>query len=114
MGTPTLLGWWPSLMEDTDVMWNSPAFKELGLPHISELLFYYELGAKETSGLTSDSILREVLPAWQLPIEGELVEELFAEIRGDTLLTFKEFATWMCRYFQAINKQREEAEKTLA
>jgi len=61
--------------------------------------------------VTSDIILHEILPRWGQPVEGEEVEELFAEIRGDTPLSFKEFGTWMQRYFLAVDKQRREAEK---
>jgi len=110
-GTPTLLGWWPSLVEDVNSMWNEPAFQVLQPPPMSELLSYYELGAKGTSGVTSDVILHEVLPAWNQPVEGEQVEDLFAEIRGDEPLSFKEFGTWMCRYFQAVHKQQNDEEK---
>jgi hypothetical protein len=110
-GTPTLLGWWQSLMEDTSSMWNDAKFQEVQPPPMSELLSYYELGAKGGSGVTSERILQEVLPSWHLPVEGDLVEDLFCEIRGDTPLSFKDFAKWMCRYFQAVAKQREEAEK---
>jgi len=107
-GTPTLLGWWPSLMEDTDAVWNQPTFQALQPPSLIDVLHYYELGAKGTSGVTSDVILHEVLPAWQQPVEGELVEDLFAEIRGDTPLSFKEFGVWMCRYFQAVELEKQQ------
>jgi hypothetical protein len=110
-GTPTLLGWWPSLMEHTDEMWNHPMFQELSLPPLADLLSYFELGAKGAPGLDGETIMNEVLPAWKLPIEGELVEDLFAEIRGDELLNFRQFGTWMCRYFKALDKQRREAEE---
>jgi hypothetical protein len=109
-GTPTLLGWWPHLMEDVSCMWNEPAFQDLQPPPLVELLAYFELGAKGTTGLTSDIMLHEMLPAWGKTIEGELVEDLFAEIRGDTPLGFKEFAVWMQRYFVAVAKQQKEAE----
>jgi len=111
-GSPTLLGWWPSLMEDTNLLWMSPAFQELNPPAFADLLFYYELGAKGMSGVGSDVILQEVLPAWQQTVEGELVEELFAEIRGETL-SFKEFGVWMWRYFQAVDKQCKAAEQVV-
>lgn len=107
-GTPTLLGWWPSLMEDVSCMWSDPAFQELQPPLLMELLSHYELGAKGTSGVTSDIILHEVLPQWGQTVEGELVEDLFAEIRGDEPLDFEEFATWMCRYFQAVKEQEKQ------
>jgi len=111
-GTPTLLGWWPSLMEDTNASWNEITFQALQPPPMHELLSYYELGAKGTSGVTSDVILLEVLPAWGLPVEGELVEDLFAEIRGDTPLGFKEFGVWMRRYFQAVDTERKQTESS--
>jgi hypothetical protein len=114
-GTPTLLGWWPSLMEDVSCLWNAPAFQQLQPPALSEVLLHYEMGAsglwkqQGSPGVSSEAILHEVLPAWRQPVEGEEVEELFAEIRGDTPLSFKEFGVWMCRYFQAVDKQRKEA-----
>jgi hypothetical protein len=112
-GSPTNLGWWPSLMEDTACMWCEASFQELKPPSLQDLLFYYELGAEGTSGVTSEGILKKVLPAWQQPVEGEAVEDLFAEIRGDTPLSFKHFAIWMRRYFEAVlvashQKQAEE------
>lgn len=109
-GTPTLLGWWPSLMEDTNSLWMTAAFQELNPPSLADLLYYYELGAKGMSGVGSDVILQEVLPAWKQTVEGELVEELFAEIRGETL-SFKEFGVWMWRYFLAVDKQRKDEER---
>lgn len=113
-GTPTLLGWWPSLMEDVNSMWNASAMQEVHPPTVCDLLFHYELGAKGASGVTSDAILHVVLPAWGQPVDGELVEDLFAEIRGDDPLNFKEFAAWMCRYFHAVDGQRKQAEKAEA
>jgi len=108
-GTPTLLGWWPSLMEETNSMWSTPAFQNLHPPPLADLLFYYEQGAKGVSGVSSDVILDEILPAWKQPVEGEQVEELFAEIRGEHL-DFKEFGSWMCRYFHAVDQLRKEGE----
>jgi hypothetical protein len=110
-GTPTFYGWWPSLMEHTNELWSHPMFAELHLPPLIELLSYFELGAKGASGLTSDTILHEVLPAWNLTTEGELVEDLFAEIRGEKPLNFNKFGLWMSRYFKAVDKQRSEAEE---
>jgi hypothetical protein len=109
-GTPTLLGWWPSLMEHTAELWSHPMHHYLGLPALTDLLSFFELGAKGSAGVTSDTILHEVLPAWNLSSEGELVEDLFAEIRGDKPLNFVEFGLWMSRYFKALNKQHHEAE----
>jgi len=104
-GTPTLLGWWPSLMDDVSAMWNEPAFQEIRPPPLTELLYHYQLSAKGSSGVTCDAIFHDVLPALNQTLEGDLVEELFAEIRGDTPLSFKEFVIWMQRYFQAVHQQ---------
>lgn len=111
-GSPTLLGWWPSLMEETHSMWSTPEFQELHPPRLTEVLSYYELGAKGMSGVTSDVILSEILPMWKKPVEGELVEDLFAEIRGETL-KFKEFVSWMQQYFRAVEKQQKDTESPL-
>merc|ERR1712178_608776 len=97
-------------MEDVSLHWSHPTFQQIAPPSLQELLFYYEHGAKGASGVTSDTILHEILPAWQKPIEGEPIEDLFAEIRGDTPLVFKDFAIWMRRYFQAVHKMQKEAE----
>jgi len=105
-GTPTLVGWWPSLMESVGELWARPKFQELKPPCLMELLSYFELGAKGASRLASDIILYEVLPAWNLPTEGECIEDAFAEIRGETL-DFNDFGKWMCTYFTALDKQRE-------
>jgi len=91
-GTPTLLGWWPSLVEDTNTLWKQAAFQALQPPSLCELLAYYELGSHGGSGVTADVILNEVLPAMKQPVEGDLVEELFAETTSswrDTPLNFK-------------------------
>jgi hypothetical protein len=110
-GTPTLLGWWPSLMEDTNAVWNAQTSQEVQLPSVCDLLFYYEVGAKGAPGITSDAILHVVLPEWGQPVDGQLVEDLFAEIRGDTPLSLKEFAIWMRRYFLAVTEQNKQAER---
>jgi hypothetical protein len=107
-GTATVLGWWPNLMEETNELWIQPKFQELKPPSLTEVLSYFELGAKGTSTLSSEVILYEVLPAWNLPAEGERIENIFAEIRGETL-NFKEFGRWMCSYFKALEEQRQMA-----
>jgi hypothetical protein len=107
-GTATVLGWWPNLMEETNELWLQPKLQELKPPSLTEVLSYFELGAKGTSTLSSDVILNEVLPAWNLPAEGERIENIFAEIRGETL-NFKEFGRWMCSYFKALEEQRQLA-----
>merc|ERR1712139_310672 len=61
-GTPTLLGWWPSLMEDVSCMWSEPSFQKLQPPLLEDLLFYYELGAKGKSGVTSHVICTRSFP----------------------------------------------------
>jgi hypothetical protein len=109
-GTPTLLGWWPSLMEEAHELWTRPSLQELKPPSLAVVLSFFELGAKGTSSLSSEIILNEVLPAWNLPVEGELVEDAFAKIRGESL-NFKEFSKWMGSYFKAEDKQRREAEQ---
>lgn len=108
-GTPTLLGWWPSLMEDASYEWSEASFQQCSPPALAEVLFYYEKGAKLASGVTSHAILHDVLPAWNMPVEGELLEDLFAEIRGDSAIGFKDFAKWMCRYIQASHQQQAVA-----
>lgn len=108
-GSPTLLGWWPSLMEEMNSMWSEPVFQELHPPPLTEVLSHYELGAKGLSAVSSDVILGEILPAWDKLVEGELVEDLFADIRGETL-NFEEFVFWMKQYFQAVDKQQRDAE----
>jgi len=109
-GTPTMLGWWPSLMEDTARIWNDPTFQQTQPPSLQEVLFYYEMGSKGSSGISSHDIFHEVLPSWGQSVVGELLEDLFAEIRGDVLLSFKDFAVWMRRFFQAVDQQCRENE----
>jgi len=51
-----------------------------------------------------------VLPAWNLPVEGLWVEDLFSEIHGDIVLDFRSFTQWMARLLEAVDTQKKQEE----
>lgn len=107
-GSPTVLGWWPSLMEDLRVAWDAiEAEAAPRTPTLQGFMDLWELASKGHDNIKSDVILEEVLPAAGLPVEGEAVYELFAEIRGDVPLRIGDFALWFGRLLKDV--AREEA-----
>jgi len=87
-GTPTILGWWPSLMEEA-----AGEAARSGLPLVS-LCGAFELAAKR--GHVEIQDLHEVvLPTLGLPTDGAAVEEKFAELHGSAPLPFRALAKWL-------------------
>merc|ERR1712098_994307 len=85
------------------------------LPSLPTLLSLFEKGSKGKSNVTADALLEEVLPAAQLPTDGEVVEEAFSEIRGEESLELPAFAKWIShvcvRLAQEEAKEVEEAKE---
>lgn len=98
-GTPEVLGFWPSLMEDIaaerEYMFEGDATLEL--PGLSDLLLAYELGSSGcTEGVLPDRLLSHVLPSLGLPSDDNLtVEAAFDEVKFEPPMVFKPFARWV-------------------
>lgn len=108
-GLPTLLGWWPSLMEDTAVMWCNPSLRPVELlPELRDFVEVFEHSAKGNSGVHGLVIFEEILPALDLPTQGLAVEEAFTEIRGDGLLSLADFASWLCKLCRALQDEASD------
>jgi hypothetical protein len=106
-GTPTMLGWWPSLMEETAALWAAPGHSAL-LPGLLELVSLFEGAAHGASGVGGEALLQEVLPALGLPTEGEVAEEAFTEIHGEGLLDLHTFAMWLSCFCARVSQREEE------
>eukprot|EP00928_Gymnodinium_smaydae_P023688 TRINITY_DN1944_c0_g1_i3.p1 TRINITY_DN1944_c0_g1~~TRINITY_DN1944_c0_g1_i3.p1 ORF type:complete len:200 (-),score=19.00 TRINITY_DN1944_c0_g1_i3:137-736(-) len=112
-GTPTILGWWPSLMEGLARCWRE---LEIGyssskhkLPSLEEMVFLFEQGAQGKSAISSATILERTLPNLALPVEGAVVEDAFADIRGTEKLELQEFALWLRQLYCALMQEEREA-----
>jgi len=115
-GTPTLLGWWPSLMENTAEVWETalatPGPSGSVRPTLIELVAFFEKGAEGKSSLSSVTLLEEVLPWLAIPTEGGAVQEAFARIHGKEKLGLEEFARWLAElYIGLVADEREAAQE---
>eukprot|EP00435_Cladocopium_sp_Y103_P035434 s2762_g9.t1 len=100
-GTPTILGWWPSLMEEA----ASEAVQS-GLP-LADVCSAFELAAKR--GHVEIQDLHDVLlPALGLPTEGVVVEEKFAELHGSAPLPFRKFTKWLADFYIRLTQATNE------
>jgi len=106
-GTPTLLGWWPSLMEDTAALWAAPG-RSARLPGLPDLVAFFEGAAKGASSIGGEALLEEVLPALGLPTEGQVAEQAFAEILGVGSLDLFHFAEWLSRFCARLSQLEQE------
>lgn len=117
-GSPEVLGLWPSLMEDAAA--HRHALAEVpGLPDLPGLLALFEKGAHGASSLPQDRLLEEVLPAADLPTDGDAVLEAFHDIQGKGSLDFRAFVRWLCALCvrlakEAAAKAEEEAAEAAA
>jgi len=110
-GTPTILGWWPSLMEDTAARWAALDERPPLLPDLRQLMEIFEAATHGASGVSGEALLGEVLPVMGLPVEGAIVEELFAEIRGEGPLEFPQFAEWCLRLCTRLQEEALAGER---
>lgn len=100
-GTPTILGWWPSLMEEA----ASDAVQS-GLP-LADVCSAFELAAKR--GHVEIQDLHDVLlPALGLPTEGSVAEEKFAELHGSAPLPFRAFTKWLADFYIRLTQATNE------
>lgn len=108
-GSPETLGLWPSLMEDAAAHRRSLG-EVPGLPDLPGLLALFEKGTHGTSALPQDRLLEEVLPAAELPVEGDAVLEAFTEIQGRGSLDFRSFVRWLCDLCVRLAREAAAAE----
>lgn len=100
-GTPTLLGWWPSLMERAAAERYSLGDVAL-LPGLVGLLALFESSAGGDTKIGKDTLLQITLPTAGLPVEGVVVEDAFAELRFDEALEFPAFAGWVSKIYVGL------------
>jgi len=92
-GTPTICGWWPSLMEDLVVLLQEASHVKC-LPSLSRLLEVFESASAGKTSINAETILEKVLAELNLPTEGLVVEGELSALRGEEL-EFKAFVPWM-------------------
>lgn len=99
-GTPEVLGFWPSLMEDIvaerDSMFEGDAVRDL--PSLTDIMDAYDSGcAGCTEGVTAERLLNHVLPTLGLPPadDSRTVETAFDEVKFEPPMLFKPFARWI-------------------
>merc|ERR1712032_1594585 len=95
-GTPTLLGWWPSLMEQAADERNSLGEVAL-LPDLEGLLALFESGVDRGTQIGQNTLLHTTLPAAGLPVDGIVVEDAFLELSAVDGLEFPAFARWVSK-----------------
>eukprot|EP00928_Gymnodinium_smaydae_P023689 TRINITY_DN1944_c0_g2_i1.p1 TRINITY_DN1944_c0_g2~~TRINITY_DN1944_c0_g2_i1.p1 ORF type:complete len:582 (-),score=97.24 TRINITY_DN1944_c0_g2_i1:175-1920(-) len=112
-GTPTILGWWPSLMEDIARSWREQeagySSSQYKLPSLETMVFLFEQGAQGKSAIPSATILERTLPDLALPVAGTVVENAFADIRGIEKLELQEFSSWLCQLYCDLAQEEREA-----
>jgi len=93
-GSPTVVGWWPGLMEDAVVLLDT--FAELpGLPCLRSLVAIFECAAGGKSYVGGASaMLEKVLVSAGLPTEGYVVEAELSAL-GTAELGFQDFVEWL-------------------
>jgi len=106
-GTPTILGWWPSLMQEAAALFDS-AEAVPRLPSLSQAVAVFEESTGGRSSLAIQTLHDVALPALGIPTEGTAVEVKFAELHGSVPLSFKAFAKWLVEL--CINMAEEDAE----
>merc|ERR1712232_363832 len=92
-GTPEVLGFWPSLMEDIaaerDYMFEGDALLEL--PSLTDIISAFDSACGGcTEGISPDRLLSHVLPALGLPTDdNRVVEAAFDEVKFEPPMVFK-------------------------
>eukprot|EP00929_Paragymnodinium_shiwhaense_P109686 TRINITY_DN7616_c0_g1_i3.p1 TRINITY_DN7616_c0_g1~~TRINITY_DN7616_c0_g1_i3.p1 ORF type:complete len:545 (+),score=89.91 TRINITY_DN7616_c0_g1_i3:461-2095(+) len=113
-GTPELLGFWPSLMEDiASARADAIAANEaLNLPELDALVAAYENASEGsvTTGIAPDRLLTFVLPAFGLPVEDNAaVEEAFDEVKFEGPMLFKPMVNWIIALCIKLNAPQASA-----
>lgn len=111
-GTPTILGWWPSLMEDVAGSWEEAEsrleLQSARLPNLAHVASLFENGAQGKSAIGAAVLLSDTLPALGLPVDGGAVEVAFATIRGTPSLEFDEFVRWLADLYADLAREEQE------
>lgn len=102
-GTPTILGWWPSLMEDA----AAGAASIPGGLHRAAAVF--EEAAEGRAAITIQAIHDVALPALEVQTEGIVVEIKFSELNDSAPLSFVAFARWISELFLDLAAAEAEA-----
>jgi hypothetical protein len=107
-GTPTILGWWPSQMEDV-----TQHLEQLGpvpgLPDLKKLVELFEEATGGKKSITPQVILDVLLPAASLPTEGTIVESEIIAL-GTKELGFLDLVEWLGRLCVTLQEERQEKE----
>mmetsp|Transcript_20710 Transcript_20710/g.48379 ORF Transcript_20710/g.48379 Transcript_20710/m.48379 type:complete len:566 (+) Transcript_20710:75-1772(+) len=103
-GTPTILGWWPSMMEEPAAMVASVA---TSVPDLGRLCAAYEAATDGRGTLQIQELHDVLLPSLEVSIDGPVIEAKFAELHGSQPLSFKEFVTWMTDLFDRLRQEFE-------
>lgn len=105
-GTPTILGWWPSLMEDAA---QAAARSPLLPGGLSRAAAVFEEAAEGRATVTIQAIHDLVLPALGVQTESIAVEIKFSELNGSAPLSFVAFVRWLSELFLDIAAAEAEA-----
>jgi len=105
-GTPTILGWWPSLMEDAA---QAAARAPLLPGGLSRAAAVFEEAAEGRAAITIQAIHDVALPALEVQTESIVVEIKFSELNGSAPLSFVAFVRWLSELFLDIAVAKAEA-----
>jgi len=92
-GTPTILGWWPSLMEESAARLAQSDMPRL--PSLVQAAAIFEVGAEGRTTMSIQALHDTVLPALGIMTEGAVVESKFSELNGSPPLQFADFVEWL-------------------
>jgi len=107
-GTPTIVGWWPSQLEDV-----AQHLEQLGpvpgLPGLEKSVELFEEAAGGKKSITPQLILDVLLPAASLPLEGIVVETEILAL-GPKEMGFFDLVQWLGRLCIKLQEEKEEKE----
>jgi len=107
-GTPTIVGWWPSQLEDV-----AQHLEQLGpvpgLPGLEKSVELFEEAAGGKKSITPQLILDVLLPAASLPLEGIVVETEIIAL-GPKEMGFFDLVQWLGRLCIKLQEEKEEKE----
>jgi len=102
-GTPTILGWWPSLMEELASLAASTV--GAGGPGLGQLVASFEAASGGRSGLPIQELHDVLLPSIGIETDGAVIEAKFAELHGSAPLSFKDFMRWIADLFVRLEAE---------
>eukprot|EP00441_Pelagodinium_beii_P044104 CAMPEP_0197651984 /NCGR_PEP_ID=MMETSP1338-20131121/34173_1 /TAXON_ID=43686 ORGANISM="Pelagodinium beii, Strain RCC1491" /NCGR_SAMPLE_ID=MMETSP1338 /ASSEMBLY_ACC=CAM_ASM_000754 /LENGTH=561 /DNA_ID=CAMNT_0043226763 /DNA_START=45 /DNA_END=1727 /DNA_ORIENTATION=+ len=91
-GTATILGWWPSLMEESAA---KLAQSKVHLPSLAKAAAIFEVAAEGRNTISIQALHDTALPALGIMPEGAIVEAKFWELNGSAPLQFPDFVEWL-------------------